>query len=88
MLAAKKSKVGRRRRTIDFFQSQLLGLPDEEEDHGPCNQIKTRIETESTGRSHNSSHTGEGYTEDTGYRWSPSAWIICRGALKTYRRSC
>lgn len=51
---------------IDFFQSQLFGLPNEEEDQGPCNQVKTRIETESTGRSHNSSHTRESYTEDTG----------------------
>lgn len=70
MLAAKKRErqVGRRRRTIDFFQSQLFGLPNEEEDHGPCNQVKARIETESTGGSHNGSHTGESYTEDTGYR--------------------
>lgn len=85
-----KSEGARRRRTIDFLQSQLLGLPNEEENHSPCNQIETRVETESTGRCHDGSHTGEGYTKDTGYieRWKCQLGLCAGGTAKTYQRSC
>lgn len=32
--------------TVDFFQGELLGLPNETEDHKPGNQIEPGVETD------------------------------------------
>jgi hypothetical protein len=32
--------------TVEFFESELLGLADEAEDHAPCDEVETGVETD------------------------------------------
>lgn len=31
---------------VEFFQGELFGFSDKEEDHGPCDEVETGIETD------------------------------------------
>jgi hypothetical protein len=55
----------RKERTIDFLEGELLRLANEAEDHEPCYQVQTSVESESADLCHGIDHGREGQTEDT-----------------------
>jgi hypothetical protein len=55
----------RKTRTIDFLEGELLRLADEAENHEPCYQVQTSVESESADLCHGIDHGREGQTEDT-----------------------
>ena len=72
--------VGHEQLTVKLLERELFGLTDETEDHDPCDQVETGVETDcglvgrgrrgcaltSSGWGHDGLHSGESHRKDTG----------------------
>lgn len=52
--------------TVKLLEGKLLRLPHKAENHGPSNEVESRVEAERAGGGHDGAHAGEGEAEDAG----------------------